>query len=149
MNLFCSTPTTKDLIIAEPLYLIFDKHIEDLLNYDLTTEKALWIVNAHGVDACKSFEIAAQIIKWSKEAKLIKNNYEICTNGLTFRIKKQHTNWLGTKTWKWIENHDGIGISEYYDMAQSMLTFDTRLQEFFRKKGIDKRNWAESFAEYF
>jgi hypothetical protein len=35
-----------------------------------------------------------------------------------------------------------------YDMAKSMLLGEERLQAYFKKCGIDKKNWAEAFADY-
>lgn len=101
INLFCTKPTIKDIQKAEPLYLIFDKYISYLLD-ELTAEKALWLAESCGVDACKTTEVAGQILRLAREAKSIRNNYEIRTDGLTFRIKKHYINWAGTKTWKWI-----------------------------------------------
>jgi len=36
-----------------------------------------------------------------------------------------------------------------YDMAESMLMFDERMQEYFRRSGVQRKYWIESLADYF
>jgi len=112
MDLFCTKPAIKDLQKAEPLYLIFDKYISYLLD-ELTAEKALWLAESCGVDACKTTDAAGQILRWAREAKSIRNNYEIWTDGIKFRIKYHYTNWLGTKTWNWVKDFNGLPMEHY------------------------------------
>lgn len=48
-----------------------------------------------------------------------------------------------------IDVDPGWEESVAFDMAQGMILTDERIQEYFRRSGVERRFWAESLADYF
>ena len=138
MDLFCTKPTINDLQLAEPLYLIFDKYIGFLLDEDLDSKKVLDLVVCLGVDSCKEIDVVGQILRWATVAKSIRNNYEIWTDGLKFRIKKHYTNWVGTKTWKWIQDFNGFPMDHY-----SIISVQNTIYDCIKLDVAEKYGWRK------
>jgi hypothetical protein len=135
MNYFCTKPTIQDLQKAEPLYLIFDKYIDFLLTENLTAERVLELIESCGVDACKTSEVTIQILVWAKEAKSIKNNYEIWTDGLTLRVRRHHTNWLGKDKWKW--------VLEYFGDRDNIADIQNVITNCVKNDMVNKHGWRK------
>lgn len=105
INIFHTKPTIEELKNAQWVYLIFRG---GEISIDPSNVKN-WVEKA-GIEASKQKDVITQIVKWGKEAKVIQKTYEVCTNGLTFRIIKHYRNWLGIKTWKWVIDSKGFFV---------------------------------------
>lgn len=44
---------------------------------------------------------------------------------------------------------ESMKASAAYEMAESMIMFDERMQEYFRRSRVEKKYWKESLADYF